>query len=120
MRHDTRGHGSKLEIDDSASYMFASQGLEIDFGEEPPPTTVVDQPLTAYVEIGSHSFDCPLVSLERGAEGLTACLSVSGWKVEIAQALISDAPTAVLILGEQFNARIFKLEFERAYLSLSR
>jgi hypothetical protein len=121
MRHDTRGHGSQLEIESSASYIFASHGLEIDLGaEEPEKVSRVDRSLTAYVELGSSSLDSPLISIEETSEGMTLCLDASGQRPQFARALLSGSTVSILMLGEQFNARIFKLEFERAYLSLLR
>ena len=121
MRHDSRGHGTQLEIDSSASYIFASHGLEIDLGEnEPEKVSSADQSLTAYVELGLSSFDSPIISIEETSEGITLCLDVSGQRPQFARALLLGSAVSILILGEQFNARIFKLEFERAYLSLLR
>jgi hypothetical protein len=121
MRHDTRGYGSQLEIDSSASYMFASQGLELDLGEPEKETVeTLEQPLTAYVELGSSSFDSPIASIESSDGGLTVCLDVTGHRMQIARALLSDSPAAIMLLGEQFNVQFFKLEFNRAYLSIPR
>lgn len=121
MRHDTRRHGSQLAIDDSASYVLMSSGLDVDFGEtnESAPVSI-DQPLTAYVESDLFSSDEHLVSIETSEDGLTVCLDVNGHRPQFAKALMRNSLLNVLILGEQFNARIFKLEFGRAYLSLLR
>lgn len=121
MRHDTRGHGSKLEIDSSASYMFASQGLEVDLGEnEREPITMLDRPLTAYIELGASSLDGPVISMERSADGLMMCVDVAGYRDHFAKAMMIDSHAAIMLLGEQFNAQIFKLEFNRAYLNILR
>jgi len=121
MRHDTRGHGPQLVIDDSTSYVLMSHGLDVDLGEaKENVTATIDQPLTAYVESESFSSDEQLVSIEELKDGLTICLDVSGNRARFAKDLICGARLSVLILGEQFNARIFKLEFDRAYLSLLR
>jgi len=121
MRHDTRRHGPQLALDDSASYVLMSNGLDVDFGEtnESVPATI-DQPLTAYVESDSFSSDEQLVSIETSKDGLIACLDVTSHRPQFAKALMQNSQLNVLILGEQFNARIFKLEFGRAYLSLLR
>jgi len=121
MRHDARRYGTQLAVDDSKSYVLMSSGLDVDFGEtsESVPASI-EQPLSAYVESELFSSDEQLVSIERSKDGLSICLGVAGNRVQFAKALIQDSQLKVLMLGEQFNARIFKLEFDRAYLSLLR
>ncbi len=121
MRHDKRGYGNTLEIDDTASYIFTSQGLEIDLGQGPvEPVALEPQAFTAYIEVGAESFDCRISSLETVQDGLVLRVSMDHARESFARALMSKTSTSVLILGEQFNARIFKLEFDLAYLDLTR
>ncbi len=121
MRHDKRGYGNALEIDDTASYIFTSQGLDIDLGSAPTePVKLHSQNFTAYIEVGAESFDCQISSLETTLGGLCLRVSVGHERESFARALMSKASASVLILGEQFNARIFKLEFDLAYLDLTR
>jgi hypothetical protein len=98
-----------------------SSGLDVDFGESNEKIdSSFDQPLTAYIESETFSSDEQLVSIEESSDGMIICLDVASRRAQFAKALIQHVQMSVMILGEQFNARIFKLEFGRAYLSLLR